>query len=146
MSGWIRWSFPFFTNSPIDFDYLIMPWVSPYLMNDKYNYMMLFLLIVTTVPHRKYLPIESALKNKLFHSEVLWDSRILQKQPPRGVPRKRCSEIICSKFTGEHPYRSTISIKLQSNFIKIAIRHGCFPASPLVRLCFLYVFQDVNFW
>ena len=24
---------------------------------------------------------------------------------------------ICSKFTGEHPYRSAISIKLQSNFI-----------------------------
>ena len=24
---------------------------------------------------------------------------------------------ICSKFTGEHPYRSAISIKLQSNFV-----------------------------
>ena len=32
----------------------------------------------------------------------------------------------CSKFTGEHPCRSVISIKLQSNFIEIALRHGCF--------------------
>ena len=32
---------------------------------------------------------------------------------------------ICSKFTGEHPYRSAISIKLQSNFIEIALWHGC---------------------
>ena len=32
---------------------------------------------------------------------------------------------ICGKFTGEHPCRSAISIKLQSNFIEIALRHGC---------------------
>ena len=32
---------------------------------------------------------------------------------------------ICSKFTGEHPCRSVISIKLQSNFTEIALRHGC---------------------
>ena len=31
---------------------------------------------------------------------------------------------ICSKFTGEHPCRSVISIKLQSNFIEITLRHG----------------------
>ena len=38
---------------------------------------------------------------------------------------------ICSKFTGEHPCRSVISIKLQSNFIKIALWHGCSPANLL---------------
>ena len=32
---------------------------------------------------------------------------------------------ICSKFTGEHPCRSVISIKLQSNLIEITLRHGC---------------------
>ena len=32
---------------------------------------------------------------------------------------------ICSKFTGEHPCRSVISIKLQSNSIEITLRHGC---------------------
>ena len=31
---------------------------------------------------------------------------------------------ICSKFTGEHPCRSVISIKLLSNFIEITLRHA----------------------
>ena len=43
---------------------------------------------------------------------------------------------ICSKFTGEHPCRSAILRKLQSNFIEsnfieIALRHGCFPVNLL---------------
>ena len=32
---------------------------------------------------------------------------------------------IYSKFTGEHPCRSAIAIKLQSKFIEIALWHGC---------------------
>ena len=36
---------------------------------------------------------------------------------------------ICSKFKGEHPYQNAISIKLQSNFIEITIRHGCSPVN-----------------
>ena len=32
---------------------------------------------------------------------------------------------ICTKFTGERPCRSVISIKLLCNFIEIALRHGC---------------------
>ena len=32
---------------------------------------------------------------------------------------------ICSKFTGEHPCWSAISIKLHSNFIEITLWHGC---------------------
>ena len=38
---------------------------------------------------------------------------------------------ICSKFTGEHPCQSAISIKLPRNFIEIALRHGCFPVNLL---------------
>ena len=38
---------------------------------------------------------------------------------------------ICTKFTGEHSCRSVISIKLQSNFIEIALRHGCSPVNLL---------------
>ena len=38
---------------------------------------------------------------------------------------------ICSKFTGAHPSRSVISTKSQSNFIKIALRHGCSPVNLL---------------
>ena len=33
---------------------------------------------------------------------------------------------ICSKFTGKYPCRSVISMKLQSNYIEITLRHGCF--------------------
>ena len=48
---------------------------------------------------------------------------------------------ICSKFTGEHPCRSVISIKikLQSNFIEITRRYGC----SAVNL--LYIFRTL-FW
>ena len=38
---------------------------------------------------------------------------------------------ICSKFTGEHPCRSAISITLQSNFTKITFWHGCSPVNLL---------------
>ena len=46
---------------------------------------------------------------------------------------------ICSKFTGQHPCRSVISIKLLCNFIEITLRHGCFP----VHL--LYIFRTPFF-
>ena len=38
---------------------------------------------------------------------------------------------ICSKFTGEHPCRSVISIKLQNNFIEMTLQHGCSPVNLL---------------
>ena len=38
---------------------------------------------------------------------------------------------ICSKYTGEHQCRSVISLKLQSNFIEIVLRHGCSPVNLL---------------
>ena len=42
---------------------------------------------------------------------------------------------IYSKFTGEHPYQSVISIKMQSNFIEITLQHGCSPVN------FLHIFR-----
>lgn len=36
---------------------------------------------------------------------------------------------ICNKFIGKHLYRSLISITLQSNFIEIALLHGCSPVN-----------------
>ena len=38
---------------------------------------------------------------------------------------------IYSKFTEEHPCWSAISIKLQTNFIEIALWHGCSPVNLL---------------
>ena len=41
---------------------------------------------------------------------------------------------ICSKFTGEHPCQSVISIKLLCNFIEITLRHECFPVNLLLTI------------
>ena len=38
---------------------------------------------------------------------------------------------LCSIFTGEHPCRSAIPIKLLCNFIEIALQHGCAPVTLL---------------
>ena len=56
----------------------------------------------------------------------------LPKQPSVGVLMKGVLKI-CSKFIGEHPCRSVISIKLQSNFIKITLWHGVSPVNLLHR-------------
>ena len=57
-------------------------------------------------------------------------SRISQTHSSRGLLSKYFLKI-CSKFTGEHPWRSVISIKLLCNFIKIKLRHGCSPVNLL---------------
>ena len=51
---------------------------------------------------------------------------------------------ICSKFTGEHPCRSVISIKLLCNFIEIALRHGC--SSVNLMHIFRIPFLKVHLW
>ena len=56
------------------------------------------------------------INHKSNHSEVLLVKGVLK---------------ICSKFTGEQPCRSVISIKLLCNFIKIIPRHGCSPLNLL---------------
>ena len=38
---------------------------------------------------------------------------------------------ICSQLRGDHSCRSAISIKLQSSFIEITLRHECFPVNLL---------------
>ena len=52
----------------------------------------------------------------------------VQKQPPRGVPRKRCSENM-----------------LQSNFIDIALRHGCPPVN-LLHISIIYFLKNTSGW
>ena len=65
--------------------------------------------------------VDSLILSRLYPS-------IGRSSPPevflgKGVLR------ICSRLIGEQPCRSTISIKLQSNFIEITIRHGCSPVN-----------------
>ena len=58
---------------------------------------------------------------------------------PTGYARGSHSEVslgkdalkIWSKFTGEHPCRSVILIKLLYNFIEITLWHGCSPVNLL---------------
>ena len=56
--------------------------------------------------------------------------RSLRSSRPEVFLRK-CFLEICSNFTGEHPCWSVISVKLQSNFIEIKLRHGCSPVNLL---------------
>ena len=55
---------------------------------------------------------------------------------------------ICHKFTGEHRCLSAISIKLQSNFIEITLRHECSPVNLLhiFRTLFLKTPLEGCFW
>ena len=62
------------------------------------------------------------------------NSWIFRRSLPDVFLRKGILKIR-SKFTGEHPCQSVISIKLHCKFINIALRHGC----SFVSL--LYVFR-----
>ena len=65
---------------------------------------------------------------------ILWSFAVFAKgyrsNPPYVFFRKVILKI-CSKFTGEHPCRSAISIKLFSKFIEITLRHEYFSLNLL---------------
>ena len=65
-----------------------------------------------------------------FTSKALFIFVIFRSSHPEVFLRKGVLKI-CSKCTGEHPCRSAISVKLQSNFIKIPPCHGCSPVNLL---------------
>ena len=46
--------------------------------------------------------------------------------PPEMLLEKSVLKI-CNTFTGEHPCRNVISIKLPSKFIGTTLRYGCSP-------------------
>ena len=52
--------------------------------------------------------------------------RYIRSIPPELLLGKDVLKI-CSKFSGEHPWQSVISIKLLCNFIEVALCHGCSP-------------------
>ena len=63
-----------------------------------------------------------------------WSSEYDRSSPPELFSGKGVMEI-SSKFTGEHPCWSVISIKLLFNFIEITLRHGC------SRINWLHIFR-----
>ena len=62
--------------------------------------------------------------------KVLWNF-LVTKATLHSCSFKRGVLKICSKFTGQNPCRSVISIKMQSSFIIIPLWHGCSPVSLL---------------
>ena len=64
----------------------------------------------------------------------------MARSSPPQVFLEKCVLKICSKFRGEHPFQSVISIKLQSNFTEITLRHGCSP------LHLLHTVKPPNSW
>ena len=59
----------------------------------------------------------------------------IRNSPPEVFLRKDVLKK-CSKFTGENPYRSAISINLRGNSIEIKFRHECSPVN------LLYIFKN----
>ena len=83
-------------------------------------------------------------ENDRDYLRFLWLDNIFSDQPKVGrnlFTRVRNSHPelflgkgvlkILSKFTGEYPCRIAISVKLQSNFIEIALRYGRSPVNLL---------------
>ena len=76
------------------------------------------------------LKLKNIFKNILNEEAMHYASNFFfvsnrQKQSHRDVLKKRCSENM------QQIYRRTSMPKLQSNFIEIALRHGCSPVNLL---------------
>ena len=69
------------------------------------------------------------LSQNFARTSILALQKIRNSNPE--VFLEKCTLKICSKFTGEHPCGSVISIKLESNFIENAFRHKRYPVNLL---------------
>ena len=93
-----------------------------YNLSHPYNSSSAFTIILMQYEYLRYIDVVSDLMKNLT---AFFRSSHPQVFLEKGVPK------ICSRFTGEHPCQSVISIKLQSNFIEITPRHGCSPVNLL---------------
>ena len=75
---------------------------------------------------KKYMVDQNNTRNSRLQMFSKWDrSSRSEVFLGKGVLKT------CSKYAGEHPCQSVISIKLQSDFIEIAPRHRCSPVNLL---------------
>ena len=81
------------------------------------------LQIIKFYKNFKIIPSAERNTDVPFFFSVIWRS-----SRPEVFLRKSVLKI-CSKFTGEHPWRSVISITLLCNFIEITLWHGCSPVN-----------------
>ena len=104
---------------------LLYPPVSSVLRIHIYIYIcMLYIYICIYIYIYVYIFEQKPSKAILLdHLEICFILSIFRSGPPEVFLGKSVLKI-CSKFTGEHPYRSVISVKLPSNFIKITLWHG----------------------
>ena len=71
----------------------------------------------------------------------------IQKQPPRGVPRKGDLKI-CTKFTGEHPCRSANVFRPQNIYTENSSNEKCLSSFPnydligLTKTCYHQAHQE----
>ena len=71
-------------------------------------------------------------------------NKIVQRQPPRGVTRKMCSEKM-QQISRRTTMPSVISIKLLCNFIEIVLRHKCYPVN-LLHIFRTYFLKNTSGW
>ena len=96
------------------------------------------LFVVSLLPLTRVLLVIRKMKWWMIWSRMVVAKQILtsliqtiyRSSHPEVFMRKGVLKI-CSKFTGEHPCRSVISIKSQSTFIETTLRHGCSPINLL---------------
>ena len=80
--------------------------------------------------HKRSTSCEINFQNNKYHNHCTEFNTYFRSIYPELLLGKGVLKI-CSKYTGEHLCRSVISIKLQSNFIAITLRHGCSPINLL---------------
>ena len=88
-------------------------------------YTVRFCCFLQTLQNTVYEPLIYMFIYFLLHIHAIYRSSHPEVFIGKGVLK------ICSKFTGEHPCRSAISIKLLCNFIEITLRHRCSPVNLL---------------
>ena len=101
--------------------------------NDKEATQIFNSFFLNIVPNLKFSPKENYVVELGNDNEPMLN--YINRNSPPEVFLKNGDLKIFSKFTGEHPYRSAVSVKLRSNFIEIALPHG----SSLVNL--LHIFR-----
>ena len=108
---------------------LQLPVTSPSVLRKMHFHWNMLNVSRTNVFHNLLIPLLIRYNFHLLNVGVLYFCNG-QKQPPRGVPWKRCSENM-QQIYRRTSMPSAISIKLLCNFIKIALRHGCSPVNLL---------------
>ena len=95
---------------------------------------------------RNYEVVKRFRRDNFKYLFVTWVTQLqFQKQPrPEMFLRKGVLKIF-SKFTGEHPCKSAVSIKLLSNFIEIELWHGCSPVN-LLHIFRTYFLKNTSGW